>query len=164
MPTSSAVTCRLNSKFEEAVKNTRFYRGRHSERGFYGSYQVELLKDKEHPRQKGPRFKLPGMACCGLEELDFQGLQEFWEKYKDNDVDFLNWVAKYIRECIEEDDNRVLIVGIPVKVGNNTMYNIEFYTKLRSTLEEMGFVQMGKPYVNQNSKNTIVALVGQLPK
>jgi hypothetical protein len=101
-----------------------------------------------------------GTNCCGIEELDFQAIQEIWEEYPKN---WDELIARYVKATCEVNDERVLFVGIPTRVGNNSMYTIAFYKKLRETLVKFGFKELCKPYRNQNSGNTIVVLAGQMP-
>jgi hypothetical protein len=100
-----------------------------------------------------------------LEELNCTPLQGPYQRiYKKDEAGFISLVANYIKECFSEADNRVVIVGLPVKVGEHSQYDAEFYAALKNALLELGFVQVGKQYKNRNSGNTIVALVGQLTK
>lgn len=165
MPTPSAVTCKLNSRFVADLENPRFYRGSHMMTNEWNNaynYKIDVLRDKEH-KTVAIEFKEPGMQCCGLEELDMAAIQKHWQIYRKDPASLRGLVAHYIRECFKEKDSRVLIVGIPTKVGASSIYDIDYYTQLRETLGELGFVEVGQPYKNVNSGNTIVALVGQLP-
>lgn len=100
-----------------------------------------------------------------MDELNFQELQKYWDRYKDDAEAFEALVAKTIETAPRNDvsDKRVLVVGIPTKVGGDSQYNLDFYNKLREVLESFGFIALSAPYKNKNSGNTIVAMAGQLP-
>lgn len=159
MPTRSNVICRLNANYRRALS------GRFSESG--GSiYDKKCTSsfDKGFVTEIGRGE----VTCCGIDELDFQILNENW---KESDFpqnlskkDWDNLIALYIKGTLETQDERILIVGIPVKVGQSSMYDIEFYKRLRITLNEFGFRELCKPYRNRNSGNTIVVLAGQVPE
>jgi hypothetical protein len=160
MPRTSAISCKLNSKF---ASSDRFYTKTKSVTGAYYSYPIEGLGDRE---KKHVLFEpsVPGCSCCGLEELDFTPLMKHWETYQDEGDDvWMEMVSAYIQECFGENDNRVMFVGLPTKVGGGSMYNIDFYRRLRKVLKKIGFREVCRPYKNANSGNTIVVLVGQLP-
>lgn len=168
---SSAATCKVNQRWHTALAGKRFkyetdyhftvtssYGG-----GSYDSYK-DVLKDCKKSAVGTLAVEvssISGMACCGMEELTFESLQKSWSKYQD-DKDWPELVAKYIKSGLGEEDNRILVVGVPVKVGASSQYNIDFYNRLRETLESFGFRQIGVPYKNSNSQNTIVVLAGQL--
>ena len=159
MPTRSNVTCRLNNKYRRALSG-RFVEGsgsiydKSNKKDYEGGFVTEIGRGE--------------ITCCGIDELDFQILNENWM-----DGEFLqnlsrkDWnslIACYIKGSLENSDERILIVGIPVKVGESSMYNIDFYKRLRITLNEFGFRELCRPYRNRNSGNIIVVLAGQVPE
>lgn len=146
MPTRSNVTCRLNAKFQRALERTRFDAGLQDTKLGHTIY-----------------VESGNTNCCGIEELDFQGLFKYWDEYKNSNV-WNELVAKYIKFSCEVDDERVVFVGVPTRVGGGSIYDIDFYKKLRGTLNEFGFRELCKPYRNRNSGNTIVVLAGQMPE
>lgn len=146
-PTRSNVTCRLNAKFQAALNSSAF---RHDDGIIYGVSSGSHIVDVSRGNTR----------CCGIEELDFQSLQNVWENYPKN---WNELVAHYVKASCERNDERVLFVGLPTKVGAHSMYTLKFYEKLRATLKEFGFKEVCKPYRNANSGNTIVVLAGQMP-
>jgi hypothetical protein len=98
-----------------------------------------------------------------MDELDFQGFQDYYDRYRDDQEGFEGIVAKIIAAGVRQNDERVMVVGLPTSVSSGSMYNLEYYKKLRQTLLDFGFVELCKPYKNKNSGNTIVALAGQMP-
>jgi hypothetical protein len=167
MSTPSAVSCKLNVLFKRALRGERFYVGTTTEKNSWGSSYVHTtLKDRKDRNMPVCVANVPGMRCCGMEELDFQQLQPAWRHYSGkNKLSPENWqelVARYIKHPIDENDHRMLFAGIPVDVGGASMYDIEFYNDLRGTLVSFGFKELCEPYKNKNSGNTIVALAGQL--
>ena len=76
---------------------------------------------------------------------------------------FEELIACFIRASEQHSDRRIVLVGIPTRVGNSSMYNLQFYEKLRETLHHFGFQEVCKPYKNESSSNTIVVLVAQMP-
>lgn len=144
----SNVTCRLNAKFRKALEGTAF---RLEDGEIYGNNSGKRIIGIDRGDTR----------CCGIEELDFQPLQEIHEDYSKN---WEELVAKYVKGSCERNDERVVFVGIPTRVGNHSMYHLAFYNRLRDTLEEFGFKPLCKPYRNANSGNTIVVLAGQMPE
>lgn len=150
MPARLSVTCRLNAFFRDSLAGTHFI-----------AMDGELKDPKTGLRidvQRGDT------VCCGVDELNFQGLNNaHWRDYHGTK----HWpelIAKYIdMGCERRDDERVVFIGIPTQVGNHSMYDIRFYKELRKILNEFGFRELGRPYRNRNSGNTIVALAGQMP-
>jgi hypothetical protein len=101
------------------------------------------------------------LQCCGISELNFQQLQDLYSsKY------FEEIVAKHLGTIVNGlNDNRVLLVGMPTKVGDSSMYNIKFYRKLRKILLSFGFVELvDKPYKNGNSGNKVTVLACKIPR
>lgn len=185
MPTSSAASsaekavtparffnCELNEAWKEALQGKRFYMGKRTVRyNSYSSYAYERhgLVDRQHKdRVIDTDMDMDyGPNCCGITELNFTSFYEgVWDEYK-NDPDWSELVAKYIWNSISKpDDQRILLVGLPVENSNNheSQYNFTFYNKLLKTLLSFGFKQAGHRYVNKNSKNKLSVLVGQLPE
>lgn len=99
------------------------------------------------------------LQCCGITELDFQALNAWFKNGNDipNKLSFKQLVAFMIDRWYCEDE-RVLIVGIPTRVGEYSSYHMEFYEKLRDVLNGFGFTELAKPYENANSGNEIVVL------
>lgn len=155
MSMSSVGSCKLNKKYTSAIKSKRFV----IEQNRYENY----LQDTTVEYLGGPTLCSTGMTCCGLDELDFTRCQDHWDRYKNNKKVFLEWISCYIHWSVGQSDKRILIVGIPTKVSTHSQYDIAFYRLLAYTLKSIGFKQVGSPYKNENSSNTIVALVGQLP-
>ena len=71
--------------------------------------------------------------------------------------------AKYIHTAIVYRDCRIVIVGIPIKVGKNSVYDVHRYKEISEVLKLFGFQPVGKPYKNSNSKNTMIAMVCKGP-
>lgn len=160
MPSSASVNCKLNARFKAAVKNERFYTGTKAQ-GVYG-VSSSGLKDRSN-RNFFAANTMGSMKCCGLRELDFQGLSKTNYHENPNKEAFAEAVASYIKMQAYEEDNRVVIVGIPSRVRASSQYNVGFYDRLREVLLNFGFKQMCEAYQNMNSSNDIVALVGQMP-
>lgn len=149
---------KLNETFEAALDSKRFYKGKGQD--IYRN-SVEGLKDRKNPTRI-IQARVRQLGCCGLNELDFTQMQAHYDWYEnESDKVFHEAVANYLRMCVPPQDHRVVIVGIPTSVGGASQYNLNFYRRLRSTLKDFGFEEVGKPYRNSNSNNTIVALVGQ---
>ena len=121
------------------------------------------------------RINLDGNTqCCGIDELDFRLLGEK-NKGFDDDISSENLLyknsyfdeilAKIIMLQCTQKDQRVLIVGVPTSVGNDSSYNLEAYEKILKTLKSFGFKELcSKPYKNKNSGNFITVLAGQMPE
>lgn len=143
------VTCKLNNKFKQALQ------------GQYVSYSYGriLINDPNIDIE----LTLGETTCCGVDELNFQGIQENYEILALSEDHWKELIAKYIKGSCERADHRIVFVGIPTKVGYHSMYNLDFYKRLRHTLKEFGFKELCKPYRNGGSGNTIVVLAGQMP-
>lgn len=106
------------------------------------------------------------LNCCGIDELVFLPMMKEW-KAKYQDLSEANWqqlVAMGIKLSLRvQNDQRIVFVGIPVKVGEASMYDTDFYTKLRKTLAKFGFIELCAPYRNRSSNNTITVMAGQIP-
>lgn len=159
---SSVATCKLNSRYQTAVNNPRIYYGSGAIDGWGNTGHG--LRDRKHVKDL-LKIRSNSLLCCGMDELNFQELQKYWDRYKDDAEAFEALVAKTIETAPRNDvsDKRVLVVGIPTKVGGDSQYNLDFYNKLREVLESFGFIALSAPYKNKNSGNTIVAMAGQLP-
>ena len=104
------------------------------------------------------------LTCCGITELNFQTLNRIAPQMKElGDVSFRELIACFIEASVTTRDKRIVLVGIPTKVGINSLYNLEFYERLRLVLVEFGFKEICKPYTNAGSHNTIVVLTSQMP-
>lgn len=164
---SSVVTCKLNSAYQRALEGKYFKFKRNQtlkEQNSWSFYEriADVLYDTKTETIVKIGHALGALECCGINELLCTEIQKNVDQYIGT-PHFPELIAKYIKYGVEQTDQRVLIIGIPVKVGTNSVYNIKFYEALRETLEDFGFRQVGKPYKNSNSKNTIIAMVGQLP-
>lgn len=149
---------KLNETFQAALDSKRFYKGTGLD--MYRN-SIEGVKDRK-AASRIIQTRTRQLGCCGLNELDFTLLQTHYDWLeKESDKVFHEVVANYIRLSVPPQDHRVVIVGIPTSVGGASQYNLNFYRRLRSTLKDFGFEEVGKPYRNSNSNNTIVALVGQ---
>ncbi len=124
------------------------------------SYSENGLKSRKN-RNFFASLSSGTMHCCGLEELDFQGLAK--NVGIQDSPDFEEAVAVYLKNEVCHNDKRIVIVGIPTRVGTGSQYSLEFYNKLREVLQGFGMQQAGSIYKNENSSNDIVALVGQMP-
>lgn len=167
---SYVVICKINDRFRTALEGKRFKHDpshSYTKKNSWGSYEMceSVIKDcKSSAKGKlvCKTHSIDSMNCCGMEELTFMELQTVWNDYKE-DSDWNELVARYIKSGIpEQNDHRILVVGIPVIVGTTSMYNLDFFTKVKETLEHFGFRQIGSQYKNQNSGNTIIAMAGQL--
>jgi hypothetical protein len=159
MPIRSNVICRLNASFRSALSRDYFKRS-----SSYG-WEEQVFRDK-----KGNEYSIRhgSTVCCGLDELDFGPLNDLWKEtdllYKLTSNQWKELIAKYIKESCDRTDERVVFVGIPTRVGGDSMYDLDFYEKLRRTLNEFGFRELCHPYKNRNSGNDIVVLAGQMPE
>jgi hypothetical protein len=148
------VICRLNKKFTKALVDTDCFR-------IHDSDTIRKITDGDYVYFEVSRGET---MCCGIEELDFTYLNE---NYRDalslKNKDWNSLIAKYIKCTCDRPDPRVVFVGIPTRVGSQSMYSIEFYKRLRKTLNEFGFRELCKPYKNLSSGNHIVVLAGQMP-
>lgn len=152
MQTRSSVTCRLNRSFRAALERNRFVTA------------DGMILD---PKNGHELYVRTGETiCCGIDELDFQPLNEEYDEWvsKLSDSNFKELVARYVKASCEVNDERVVFVGIPTSVGQSSMYNIAFYERLLDTLKTFGFRELCKPYRNRNSGNTITVLAGQMPE
>lgn len=125
-----------------------------------GRYTVPGMRNKKDTKFFAEQGH-GSMHCCGLRELDFQVLAK---TEIHSDPKFKEAVAKYLKAMVSEEDGRVIIVGIPTRVGANSQYNLEFYNALREVLHGFGMKQAGTIYKNSNSSNHIAALIGQMPE
>ena len=159
MPTRSNVTCRLNNNYKQALKG-RF--------AAHGARIYEKQCKSQHDDGFITDIGKGDITCCGIDELDFQVLNENWieSEFLQNlsSKDWNSLIACYIQGSLDNVDERILIIGIPVKTGTSSMYNVDFYKRLRVTLNEFGFRELCKPYKNRNSGNIIVVLSGQVPE
>lgn len=165
---SSVVTCKLNSAYQRALEGNHFkFKKNHKyiDQSSWSYYEIiaDVLYDPKTKTTIKVDDILGALQCCGINELLCTSIQTKVDEYIGT-PQFPELIAKYIKYGLKNtNDKRILIIGIPVKVGTNSMYNIKFYEALRETLEDFGFKQVGQQYKNQNSKNTIVVMVGQLP-
>lgn len=158
--------CKLNKRFSDAVKNPGNVKWvREKEKSYWGDayYRWSLKSGNEIViKQYGSGART--LACCGITELVFTPLQNGSNKYPENRDNFEQIVASYIWNTVSNTDQRIVIVGIPTDVGNQSQYRLSFYTQLREVLIKFGFQETSStPYRNQNSKNKIIVLVGQMP-
>lgn len=104
-------------------------------------------------------------VCCGICELNMQPFLDVWE---DSSKGLLEMCAKFIDwsicNCVEEEqDKRLIIIGVPTRLVANTGYNIEYYRWVLKTLKKFGFKAISTRYKNRNSGNTMVVLAAQYP-
>jgi hypothetical protein len=149
-PTRLNVTCRLNSVFLAALE------------GNYFEHQTDSGEITDRKSENIIFVSNTDMSCCGIDEIDFQGLSKIWDEYAKT-THWKELVARYIKASCDRVDERIVITGIPVKVGPHSQYHMPFYKKLLETLKEFGFRELCKPYRNANSRNTIIVLAGQIP-
>ena len=105
------------------------------------------------------------LSCCGVTELNFQSLNAPKLVAGINllpTAAFEELIACFIRASVQHSDRRIVLVGIPTKVGSGSMYNLSFYEHLRIVLHRFGFQEVCKPYKNESSSNTIVVLIAQM--
>ena len=107
-------------------------------------------------------------TCCGIDELDFTCLYNYVKRVGElDDAKFTALVAGYVHHShslVDGErprDSRFVFVGIPVKVGEGSQYDIAFYKRLTKVLESFGFVPLTNPYTNNNSRNEIIVLGAQ---
>lgn len=150
MPTRSSVICLLNSNYKKALSLDRFK----IEDG-----SILDTKNDEHTH-----ISTGSTECCGIDELNFTSIQDSeYENEFSNEL-WECFIAKYIKGSCTVSDQRIVFVGLPVKVGNHSMYKMNFYEKLFKTLKKFGFRELCKPYKNKSSGNTITVLAGQIPE
>lgn len=99
------------------------------------------------------------IRCCGITELDFQDIPTYRLRNL-NQEDFEELIAKYMQDRMSCDDNRVFICGIPVHRNvardGSSMYDMQFYRRLKKTLEKFGALRINqRSYTNSNSKNKL---------
>jgi len=100
------------------------------------------------------------ISCCGISELKFGMVHNCGSITEDKDY-FDELIAKTIENQLSHKDERILITGLPV-ICPSGQYREAFYERLHKTLLSFGMIQLNKePYVNKNSGNSIVVLVGQ---
>jgi len=100
------------------------------------------------------------ISCCGISELKFGMVHNCTSITEDKDY-FDELIAKTIETQLSHKDERILITGLPV-ICPSGQYREAFYERLHKTLLSFGMIQLNKePYVNNNSGNSIVVLVGQ---
>lgn len=113
-------------------------------------------------------MRLPGGpleldCCCGISELSFLDMDDTLAKqYKGAKFDSL--VALCLSAQLINEDNRVYIVGIPVKKINDdtSIYDFNFYKQLLKTLLKFGFKKVNaRSYINANSSNKLYVLTVQ---
>ena len=103
------------------------------------------------------------ITCCGISELKF-GFVHNCGSRTENKPYFDELIAKVIDSQILFKDGRILITGLPIHCPSGT-YNESFYQKIHKTLLSFGMTQLNKePYINKNSGNSIVVLVGKAPQ
>lgn len=167
----SFISCKLNDIYKQALKRKRFkFENDHMTHNntYWAAYYDGLLDTKNDGFISTDMMDGGSLQCCGIDELDFQNdeLEAYSRKTNLPSEDWEELIAKYIKHMIGAlDDKRIVIVGIPTKNtnGHNSQYNFQYYNKLLKTLLRFGFVQCGKQYVNNNSKNMLSVLVAQLP-
>ena len=155
--------CELNNYFESCGKEvaTEF----ENSQGNFGPYTAKKLSYKKISINIDDLYEDLSLSCCGITELVFNFLdrQDIIKLNALSYRDFDHFIMAIIRLGVDNNDKRMLVCGIPTKVGTNSGYNIIFYRKLRRSLKRFGFIETSRPYVNENSGNTIVMLVGKLP-
>ncbi len=180
--TSMGIDCTLNEEFFDDLNGTRFQWKKHqvTKRVFdYGKqesvekkyYQLGLVDTKkENVMLINDDHGILGsivirLNCCGISELHMSLLTPYFETYG-KDKDWPELVANFMWHGLKElKDQRVVIIGLPVRVGNNSQYDAEFYQSLVKLFTKWGFVQINqKPYKNQNSNNGLIVMICRLPK
>lgn len=170
MPTPSIVTCKINKRFADlCTKGGTFkFVPQHREtRKGYGAYEYDVVRNILTDGKK-VTVDLDSashqLSCCGICELTLSALQPVWVEgtLAHASDDWYELVAKFIHFGVPKDDSRIAVVGLPVRVGASSVYNIDFYDRMLTILTDFGFKQIGTKYVNENSKNTIVVMAVQL--
>lgn len=164
---SKYLACTLNEKYTKALAGERFRWGTKTKRMSYWAgggydYKMEGIKDTKD-RTVCIQIQNGGTpGCCGIDELDFTA-PELPQYMKDEDWEQL--IALYIAKSVDRKDGRVVFVGLPIENTNehDSQYDFQFYNKLLKTLLRFGFKQIGTRYVNDNSKNKLAVLAGQMP-
>lgn len=143
-------SCKLNQHFKKALKHEKieiawgevFYDS--------GDGDDDRFMNLSH-----------GLMCCGVTELNLTDFFRFWIDHRRDNNLLESALASLIKGAA--GDKRILIVGLPTRVSENSEYDIKYYRWLRKTFLSFGFRSLCKPYRNENSGNNIVVLAGQLP-
>lgn len=166
------ITCELNSNYEKALKLpnikwtteakrmmdfcsrrrvTRYLQGL----GMKGKF---FISQSEFERAHCP------LRCCGISEVHLEPLNGIKPHVENLDC-FDELIAKYIDIAVGNEDRRIVVIGVPTEVGQNSQYRLSFYQALRKTLRKFGFIELqDEPYKNKHSGNKITVMAGQLPE
>lgn len=163
---SASFNCKLNSYYKSLQKedNFRILRDRETTWGDYASEIINKNGETICSMYSGDAGR--NTNCCGIDELVFLDVSKEHFEMKNKKI-FDEFTAKYIKYSIfyeESKDKRVVFIGLPVKVKSNSVYNSDYYIRLRASLERLGFVKLNaRPYKNKNSSNSLTVMAGQFP-
>ena len=175
------IDCYLNEEFYDALEDNRFQwkKKQKTYEIFDYSQRVNVTKKKFqlalvdtkaddavllNDPYEGANV-VSRLSCCGISELHLLTLMPLFKKYGATKF-WGHLVATYMWQSIKAiTDERVIIVGLPVRVGGGSQYDADYYKSLVDLFSTWGFTKVNdKPYRNMNSNNDIFVMVCRVPQ